>query len=657
MRLTATIGLLQIVTKVHGKAGGFYRRSISIPVLIDGKNPLQNALRSSPKNHPPGSAKIADARRETLAAFAGSQPPAQLRLISLNLRKIFGPVRAPALLPSCLTVLACLVAGWNLAPAKASNAGTPDLVDILTGELTREFTILKAKGDPPPYYMAYEVNEVETDVQTGSLGALVADSQSKVRGFDTTIRIGDPSFDNYHPYKDSRVQFTRFTGLSLDDDANQIRRALWEESDRVYRAASRRLLQLKTDQQLLADEKEKNGDFSSAPAVTYARLPERYKIDDDAWAKRVRTWSSEFKSHDKILASAVNFVARRDVRTLVNTEGSSIQSGSNLFRIEMHAGALAPDGMELDDFDSIEVADPAHLPADSVVSERVRMLANKLDNLVAAPPAEPIVCPAILSGRASAVFFHEIFGHRVEGHRQKEISEGQTFAKMLGSKVLPDFISVDFDPTRKSYQGTDLIGYYEYDDEGVKARPVKVVQDGVLKTFLLSRSPVGEFKESNGHGRRQPGFEVVSRQSNLIVESSKSVSAKELRAKLIEEIKRQQKPYGLYFEEVSSGYTTTARRGLQAFTVVPLVVYRVYPDGRPDELIRGVDIVGTPLASFQKILATSDTASVFNGYCGAESGSIPVSAVSPAVLVSEIETQKKQNSQQKPPLLPRPEGL
>jgi predicted Zn-dependent protease len=181
-----------------------------------------------------------------------------------------------------------------------------------------------------------------------------------------------------------------------------------------------------------------------------------------------------------------------------------------------------------------------------------------------------------------------------------------------------------------------------------------VVDAGVLKTFLLSRSPVGAFVHSNGHGRRQPGFEPESRQSNLIVQSSKQVTDAQLRAMLIAEVKRQVKPYGLYFEEVASGYTTTARRGLQAFTVVPLVVYRVYADGRPDELIRGVDIVGTPLASFQKILATSDHADVFNGYCGAESGSIPVSAVAPSILVSEIETQKKRNQEQKAPLLPRP---
>jgi predicted Zn-dependent protease len=540
---------------------------------------------------------------------------------------------------------------------KLSDVSSSELVSILSGELTREFAALKAKGDPPPYYMAYQVADEQSDSESATLGALVTDSHDRGRGVDTTIRIGSAKFDNYHPYKGSRIQFTRFSPLSLDDDANQIRRALWEESDRVYRLAARRLLQLKTDDQLLAEQSEKNADFSAESAATYARLPESYSFDSNAWAKKVRSWSAEFKTHPKILGSGVSFSAQREIRTFVNTEGTSIQRGSNLFRLEIEGAALAPDGMGLQTFATIEASDPSHLPPDNIVRSKVQEIAAKLDALVSAPPAEPIVCPAILSGRASAVFFHEIFGHRVEGHRQKDITEGQTLAKMLGTKVFPDFISVDFDPTRTSYQGTDLIGYYEYDDEGVKARPVKVVQNGVLKTFLLSRSPVGEFVQSNGHGRRQPGFEVVSRQSNLIVESSNRVSKAELRAKLIAEIKRQAKPYGLYFEEVSSGYTTTGRRGLQAFTVVPLVVYRVFADGRPDELIRGVDIVGTPLASFQKILATSDEPEVFNGYCGAESGSIPVSAVSPAILVSEIETQKKQNSQQKLPLLPRPGGI
>ena len=547
---------------------------------------------------------------------------------------------------------ATAIAAWSAA----SSLTRQSLPDILKSELDREFTTLKAKGDPAPYYMAYEVTEDQTDTASAAGGALIEDVHQHGRGVDTTIRVGTPKFDNYHPYKGNRVRFTTLTSLSLDDKPDQIRRALWEETNRVYRSASRRLLQLKTDQELLAAEPNQEADFSSQPAQTYSQLPETYRYDMKNWVQKLRGWSAEFREHPKILGSGVSFLAKRQIKTFVNTEGSSIEQGSNFFRIEIKGVALAPDGMDVGLFDTIEASDPAHLPNDKTVSAHVQSVAKKLDALVNAPPAEPIVCPAILSGRASAVFFHEIFGHRVEGQRLKDVADGQTFVKMIGQKILPDFISVDFDPTLRQYKGTDLIGYYDYDDQGVKARPVKVVEDGVLKTFLMSRSPVGQFHESNGHGRRQAGYEVAARQSNLIVDSSKQVSDQELRAELIDQIKKQNKPYGLYFQEVSSGYTTTGRQGLQAFTVVPLVVYRVYPDGRPDELIRGVDIVGTPLASFQKILATSDHFEVFNGFCGAESGSIPVSAVSPAILVSEIETQKKQNAQQKQPLLPRPEG-
>jgi TldD protein len=529
------------------------------------------------------------------------------------------------------------------------------LVDILSGELNREFTALKTKGDPVPYYMAYEVVERETDSQVASLGALIEHLHNHQRGVDTTVRLGDASFDNFHPPKTGMVRFTRFAPLALNDNANQIRRSLWMETDRIYRLGAQRLMQLKTDEQLLVEQDEHDPDFSAEAVEKYSKIPEALSVNADAWSQKLRAWSAEFKSHAKLLDSNLGFRIEHEAKTFVNTEGSAMQIGSNLLRLEISAFALAPDGMDLRTFGSFEISNPAHLPADGVVAAKVRDVASKAEALVSAPPAEPIVCPAILSGRASAVFFHEIFGHRIEGHRQKNIAEGQTFTKMLNQKVLPDFLSVTFDPTRTDFNGVDLIGSYEYDDEGVKARPVKVVEEGVLKTFLLSRSPVGQFTHSNGHGRRQPGLEVVSRQSNLIVESSKQLSEADLRARLVDEIKRQNKPYGLYFEEVSSGYTTTGRRGVQAFTVVPLVVYRVFPDGRPDELVRGVDIVGTPLSSFQKILATSDHSQVFNGFCGAESGSVPVSAVSPSILVGEIETQRKQNSQQRPPILPRPE--
>jgi predicted Zn-dependent protease len=312
------------------------------------------------------------------------------------------------------------------------------------------------------------------------------------------------------------------------------------------------------------------------------------------------------------------------------------------------------DGTDLATAETFEATEPEDLPRDEIIEGAVERVAKDLKALLLAPEAEPFAGPAIFSGRAAGVFFHEIFGHRVEGHRQKDEAEGQTFTKSVGASVLPDFLSVVFDPTRKKVGNVELNGTYSFDDEGVAARPVTVVENGVLKAFLMSRSPIQGFDRSNGHGRRQAGLEVVSRQSNLLVESSRAVPEARLREMLVAEIKRQNKPYGLYFQDISGGVTTTGRQGVQAFKVIPLVVYKVYPDGRPDELIRGADIVGTPLASFGKILATSDRPQVFNGYCGAESGSVPVSAVSPALLVSEIEIEKKNKSQDRPPLLPFP---
>jgi predicted Zn-dependent protease len=530
------------------------------------------------------------------------------------------------------------------------------IASTLQSELNRNFAALKVKADPPPYFMAYEASEQEEDAAVASLGALLSSNHSHTRGVDTTVRVGSPQFDNYHPFNGSIGQFTSFTPLSIDDAPDQMDRALWLDTDRVYKAASQRLLQLKTDNQLLVNDKDTGADFSSESPQVFSRFPEQYSVDMRGWEQKLRQWSIVFEKFPDILQSAVVLSNRREVKTFVDTEGTSIEQGSNFLRFEVSASSVAPDGMGLFTFQSFEASDPKHLPSENVLQGAVQKVASDMQALLKAPPAEPFVGPAILSGRASAVFFHEIFGHRIEGHRQKDVAEGQTFTKMLNQRVLPEFLSVVFDPTKQSFEGNDLNGYYEFDDEGVKARPVTVVDHGILKTFLLSRSLVKPFDHSNGHGRRQSGYEVVSRQSNLIVESAKQVSDQELRQALLDEILKQGKPYGLYFDQVSSGYTTTRRQGLQAFTVVPLVVYRLYADGRPDELIRGVDIVGTPLASFQKIVATSNHVSVFNGYCGAESGSVPVSAVSPAILVSEIEVQKQRNSQQMPPLLPRPGG-
>jgi len=324
------------------------------------------------------------------------------------------------------------------------------------------------------------------------------------------------------------------------------------------------------------------------------------------------------------------------------------------YRLELFLQAKAPDGMDINRYYNFDLTDPAGAPDDKAVMAQARQLIKEVDALRAAPLVDPFAGPAMLSGRAAAVFFHEVFGHRAEGHRQKDINEGQTFARKVGDVILPVFISIYDDPTERRAGGSVLLGNYAFDDEGVVAQRVALVEKGVLRNFLMSRSPLTGFPNSNGHGRRQVGYPAVSRQGNLMIRSEKTVTNAQLRKMLMEEVKRQGKPFGLLIDDLEGGFTFTGRGLPQAFQMLPLVVYRVYADGRPDELVRGVDVAGTPLVSLTKIVATGDTPEVFNGYCGAESGSVPVSAVAPAILISELEVQKKETSTDKPPILPHP---
>lgn len=335
-------------------------------------------------------------------------------------------------------------------------------------------------------------------------------------------------------------------------------------------------------------------------------------------------------------------------------EGSNLATSGVVWRIGIQAATKADDGMELPLYATYFARTAAGLPSEAQLVREAREMVAQLARLRSAPLVDPATVPAILSGRAAGVFFHEIFGHRIEGHRQRNADDAQTFAKRLNESVLPPFLSVVFDPTREKLGDVALSGHYHFDDEGVRARPVTVVDKGVLKTFLLGRTPLAAFPQSNGHGRAQPGRRPVSRQSNLLVQSEQAVSSERLMEMLREEIRRQGKPFGLYFENIEGGFTQTGRTAPNAFNVLPNLVYRVYADGRPRELVRGVDLIGTPLAAFSKIIATDDRMEIFNGMCGAESGSVPVAAASPALLVSEVEVQKKQQSQETLPILPAP---
>ncbi|MBI1824942.1 MAG: hypothetical protein HY287_14485 [Planctomycetes bacterium] len=547
----------------------------------------------------------------------------------------------------------------NAAAATGSTNGktAKPIMQYLVDELDYSMQNLATDDGTKPYFLSYTVYDEHSASIAASLGAIVSDTDSQERNLNLEVRVGEYKVDNTHQLRGggpSHVYGSGNIALPLEDEPDSIRHALWVATDENFKAAAKRLTQVKTDLKVKVEEEDKSDDFSKEESHVDYEAPAVYKFDHDRWKDRLRKISMIARDYPQIYQSNVTVGTYAATRNIVNTEGTRLQNAEQRYRITMSAATKADDGMELSQFSDFNASTEDRLPDDKTIEGAFLKVIKQVLALREAPLAEPYIGPAILRNRASGVFFHEIFGHRIEGHRQKDVTEGQTFTKKLGQQILPEFITVVDDPSRAKIEDTDLRGFYRYDDEGVAASNVMLVDKGVLKTFLMSRTPLDKVPHSNGHGRKQPGNAQVSRQGNLIVESTKQVSFDDLRGKLIEECKAQGKPYGLLFEDISGGYTTTSRRGPQSFKVLPIVVYRVYADGRPDELIRGADIVGTPLTSFEKITYTGNDVGVFNGSCGAESGWVPVSASSPSILVSSIEIEKRTRDQSRPPVLPSP---
>ena len=588
-----------------------------------------------------------------------SHGPAIFRIVSLQ--RIF---RNVVIVSLCVPALAFTPAASAQDAGSSASVAQPPLMDAMTSELHRALAELGGVAQPAssskektlaqkPYFLSYSVADAESVTITSQYGAVMNSNQTHERTADVQVRLGSPAEDNTHGTH--RTSALTTVALPLTDDRAAIERTLWYATNRGYGKALDALEKVKTEQQVRAREEDVSPDFTAErPQVEILAKEAPLSIDHAAWESRLREISAVFRQYPNIFYDTAVLQATHETDYFVSSEGTKVAAPNHVARLIVAARTRAADGMDMFRDETFEADAVGHLPDQALVLDKIRALAKGLNDLRTAPITEPYNGPAILSGRAAAVFFHEVLGHRLEGQRQRGDEEGETFTKLLGKPILPEFLSVADDPTLLQYSGYPLSGHYVFDDEGQPAQRVQLVKDGVLQTFLMSRLPVAGFANSNGHGRAETGKMPTGRQGNLIVTSTKAVPESKLRQMLKDAAKKQGKTYGLYFADISSGFAVTTRRSPQAFQVIPLVVYRVYVDGRPDELVRGVSIVGTPQAALRSIVATDDTPQIFNGLCGAESGTIPVSAVAPAMLLSEIETQKQAQGTARPPILPIP---
>ena len=553
-----------------------------------------------------------------------------------------------------LFLLFILLVSSFVGHAAECNAQKDPMLELLSQELMRNFKTLK-KQKPPVYYLSYQLKILKELNLIAVAGDLSQNTRGSFGWLDVDARVGNAQTDNTHELKGFWNKYRLEGGVVPSDPTAQhaLRHLLWSSTQEAVEKAQDDYNNVVSNKQVSSASLDPSDDFVPPQKQLFCQTHPEVTYDRQEIASRLKEVSSLVKEYDFIDKSAFEFSLSQEDTFFVSSVGSRLRTPRILGRYFFMIQAQTPEGMILERsviYDGVKMED---FPSLETMKQDFARMAQELKALLAAPAMEPYTGPVILKNRASGVFFHEILGHRLEGHRQKSDSFGQTFTNRVGKQVVSPILNVSDNPLLSHFQGVPLRGYYLFDDEGNPAQNVTLIEKGILKNFLMSSSPIKNFPKSNGHGRKELGYRAVSRMGNTIITPVKAVSYEELEQQLLAEIKRQNKPYGLIIEDISGGFTMTETSAPQAFKVNPLLVYKIYPDGHK-EIVRGVDLVGTPLTSFSKVIAAADDYAVFNGSCGAESGWVPVSAVSPSILVSEMEVEKVHKNPSKPPIMRPP---
>jgi predicted Zn-dependent protease len=554
-----------------------------------------------------------------------------------------------------------LVAAATPAPAATPPTSTNDpVLGALVAELTRSAAKLRMPGYEPPYFVSYALTEHDDVDLLARHGALHGSSRTRNRRVYVEVRVGDYKFDNTADEQLSGEDagadavYEPGSDMAIDDDAGALRGQLWLITDARYKQALAALNLKRGQRATTVVEDADLPSFARARPVTHTDAIARVSVDSERWASELRAASGAFTRHPQVFDDAVSLSVQHERRWLVNSEGTRLYTERTIWGLTVECHVRTDDGAVIEHTQAWYGAGAAELPSGQVLLGHIERLAGEAEALRVAPVIDPYTGPAILLEDATGVLFHEVIGHRLEGERLADDEEGHTFKGQQGTRVIPAFLDVLDDPTRRVQGAHALNGHYDYDDEGVPSEPVTLIDRGVLRSFLTSRRPLSGATRSNGHGRAEGAYDPMARMGVTVVRSHQAVPMKKLEAMLLAEARKQGKPYGLVIVDVTGGDTNTGADGYQAFRGSPQLVYKVDAKSGARTLVRGVEMVGTPLSSINKIVATSDTVGVFNGYCGAESGFVPVSVLAPAVLMTEIELQRSQKTRQKPLLLPPP---
>ncbi len=521
-------------------------------------------------------------------------------------------------------------------------------------ELKRSMKELKLEDYDKPYFMSYLIKENTVNQIMAKFGSLILSENSKTRELFVDVRVGDYQFDNSVNGKSgSSSSYKRSTLLPIENDIDAIRAIIWQITDDTYKKSLTQYFNKKAKK---VQEVDKNNlpNFSKEKPSIYIGKELELVFDKKEWEEKIKEISSIVKQYRELDDSSITFTAQKETVFFINSEKSKYITDDILYSINIDLSAISEDGNVINNFGSLHYKNLADIPDLDTIKKEVKKIIDEVYEIKNAKSINPINVPAILESEAAGILFHEAVGHRLEGERQIDETQGQTFSERVGTQIIPTFLSIEDNPSLYDFNSDSLLGYFVYDDQGIRGKKVPLVQKGILKNFLLSRTPVKGFANSNGHGRASNGRAPMARMSNLLIRSENEFSKQELKKLLIQEIKKQNKDFGLIIKKMTGGETNTSSYDFQAFKATPLLLHKVDPDTGEETPVRGVEIVGTPLISINKIIATGNNYKAFNGFCGAESGYVPVSTIAPSILISEIELQKTTSEKEKKPILPPP---
>lgn len=532
------------------------------------------------------------------------------------------------------------------------------IITILKKDCRRALR-LRTRGFPRPYYCSFLMRDVEWFNTWASSGSVYRKRADRKRNVYCDIRIGSYRSDQttaggLHD-NNEEADSINFVKVPIDDYAyDGLRMGLWRLTEIRYREALADYNNKANAQLSTVDPNRRYHTFTPQKKLHVIKAPKRERLDEERWVKFCKTvskWMSELRY---ISANWVEFDASHETKIFVSSENRVIVQHFNSYMLVGGIRRVTKEGLTLEQEVVVNAASLADLPDLKSFKRALHEKYEKLMRQVRAKKIHAFSGPVLLYPGPAGVLFHEALGHRLEGSRLLSAGEGQTFKDQLGKMIIGHEITIRDNPLLKSFNGIKTVGSYEYDDEGTPARNTLLVDSGKLVNFLSSRAqlPIKNFVP-NGHARNDKFQRPISRMGVTIIEGRRTESLENLRKLLLREIRRQKKPFGMIVYETSGGETETTSYDFQAFAGEISYATLIYPDGS-EVCVRGVNFVGTPLQAISNIVAVGNLQELDNSYCAAESGYVPITTISPAVLLSSLELQAKDEQLEAPFILPKP---